>query len=260
MRASWPLPALLLAALLLGAAAPASGADSAAAAPPAARRQLTVAGAGTTSATAADGSVTPPSSDGRLLSWLGDAAARWRPAGAASDASVASARRGAQAAALLAAAPAPAPAPLAGPLLEPAAKRDRRGRSLVPDGTEAPAWRGRLDTYFGLRYFAPALYYNAACNDTAARCTAIDLPGQRYPYQAFLRDPTDPSAAAWPVLKASYPAGSWSPESAVPGGTLFYAFPYKSDALLDGPGIEPLSRAGAALEFEVYFQPDFDFV
>jgi hypothetical protein len=259
MRASWALPALLLAAALLGAAPPASGADSAAAAPPAARRQLTVAGAGTTSATGADGSVTPPRLGRRLLSWLGDAAARWRPATGADDV-IALPRRGAQAAALLAAAPARAPAPLAGPLLAPAAKRDRRERSLAPDGTEAPAWRGRLDTYFGLRYFAPALYYNAACNSSLALCTAVDVPGQRYPYMSFLRDPTDFSAAARPVLKTWYPQGSWSPESAVPGGTLFYAFPYKSDALLDGPGIEPLSRAGAGLEYEVYFPPDFDFV
>jgi hypothetical protein len=131
--------------------------------------------------------------------------------------------------------------------------------SLIVGGAEAPSWRGRLDTLLGLSYFAPAVYFNDPCTAGISLCTSPDLPGLSYPYMQYLLDPTVPAAQAVPVQKVWYPAGSWSPGSAVPGGTLFYAYPYKNDALVDAPGVNPFSRAGAGLEYEVYFPADFDF-
>ena len=45
----------------------------------------------------------------------------------------------------------------------------------------------------------------------------------------------------------------------MPGGTTFYAFPYKNDAVDEGRTVNSFSRHGAALEFSVFFDADFDF-
>ena len=51
--------------------------------------------------------------------------------------------------------------------------------------------------------------------------------------------------------------GSWSPGSPKPGGTLFFAYPYKANPTSTD---NPLSIQSATLEYEVYFPNDFDFV
>ena len=124
-------------------------------------------------------------------------------------------------------------------------------RTMVINGTPVPAWRGRLDTLFGLGYFAPALANNK-CNPIRQNCNA--LPGQTYPYTQFPIDPTNP-ASGKPVLQTWYPAGSWSPSSKVPGGALVYAYPYKNKAT---QAADPFSTVGATLEYEVFFPADFD--
>ena len=45
--------------------------------------------------------------------------------------------------------------------------------------------------------------------------------------------------------------------SPYPGGTLFYAYPYKLSPTEEGG---PISSVGAVLEYEVFFPEDFDFV
>lgn len=45
--------------------------------------------------------------------------------------------------------------------------------------------------------------------------------------------------------------GSVNPSSGKPGGTFFFAYPY-------GSGV-PVSTVGATLEYDVYFDPNFDF-
>lgn len=51
--------------------------------------------------------------------------------------------------------------------------------------------------------------------------------------------------------------GSWSANSDLPGGTLFYAYPFKADPRSTA---NPFSADSASLEYDVYFPPDFDFV
>lgn len=58
-----------------------------------------------------------------------------------------------------------------------------------------------------------------------------------------------PCPARLPRLRLQ---GSWSPSAAVPGGTLYYAYPF-------GQGV-PISNVAATLEYDVYFPPDFQFV
>jgi hypothetical protein len=122
--------------------------------------------------------------------------------------------------------------------------------SLIPIDTQ-PAWRGRLDTRYARTFMAPSIA-QMKCKD-GAECS---FQGREYPYEEYIADPTVPGSMQ-PVLKASYPKGSWSPASPKPGGTLFFAYPYRADPT----GTDnPFSRKSAALEFEVYFPQDFDFV
>lgn len=125
-------------------------------------------------------------------------------------------------------------------------------RSAFVNGQEIPAWRGRFDIIFGRDYFAPAIANNK-CRTTTQNCSMI--PGQSFPYEQYITDPTAPTNR--PVMKVSYPAGAWSTSSPQPGGTLFYAYPYKWDPV---SAQDPISIYGATLEYEVYFPADFDFV
>jgi hypothetical protein len=126
-------------------------------------------------------------------------------------------------------------------------------RSAFVYGNEVPAWRGRLDTTFGRDYFAPA-QANNKCKNTVQNCSMI--PGQSFPYEQYLVDPTDPNSGR-PIMKVSYPAGAWSTSAPQPGGTLFYSYPYKWDPI---SAQDPLSIFGATLEYEVYFPTGFDWV
>lgn len=117
--------------------------------------------------------------------------------------------------------------------------------------SEVPAWRGRLDTVHGRSYFSPSIYLNA-CNRSKQNCSA--LPGESYPYEKYEIDPT---GSGRPVMRVSFPAGHWSPGSQKPGGTLFYAYPYKTSPTSTA---NPFSRQTAYFEYEVYFPPDFEFV
>jgi len=125
-------------------------------------------------------------------------------------------------------------------------------RSAFVGGNEVPAWRGRFDTIFGRDYFAPAQATNK-CRDTRQNCSMI--PGQSYPYEQYIIDPTAPTGRL--VMKVSYPAGAWSTSARLPGGTLFYAYPYKWEP---GSAQDPFSMYGATLEYEVYFPAGFDWV
>lgn len=167
--------------------------------------------------------------------------------------------------ALLAAAAAPAFAGAATPLdpapadagLDPsghsrATLATATNRAAFFNGAAVPAWRGRLDTSFGRSYFAPAQVTNK-CKPLLQTCSLI--PGLTYPYEEYILDPTEPTGR--PVMKVSYPTGSWSTGDASPGGTLFYAYPYKWDPVASS---DPFSQAGATLEYEVYFPVGFDWV
>ena len=125
-------------------------------------------------------------------------------------------------------------------------------RSLVINGNAIPSWKGRFDLQYGLAYFTPSMVKNS-CAPKRQNCSQI--PGQSYPYEEYLQDPT--SNSGQPVLKISYPKGSWSPGSEVPGGVLFYTYPNKLDPKTKA---DPISTVGAVLEYEVYFPSDFDFV
>lgn len=125
-------------------------------------------------------------------------------------------------------------------------------RSAIFNGAEVPAWRGRFDTVYGRSYFVPSQLSNN-CKAATQNCSMI--PGTKYPYEQYILDPTAPTNR--PVLKVTYPAGSWSPQSPNPGGTLFYAFPYKWDP---NAAQDPLSTVGVTMEYEVYFPAGFDFV
>jgi hypothetical protein len=125
-------------------------------------------------------------------------------------------------------------------------------RSAFVNGNEVPAWRGRFDTIFGRDYFAPATANNK-CKSSTQNCSMI--PGQSFPYEQYLVDPTENTGR--PVLKVSYPAGAWSTSAPLPGGTLFYSYPYKWEPT---SAQDPFSIYGATLEYEVYFPTGFDFV
>ncbi|KAL4522807.1 hypothetical protein Ndes2526B_g00860 [Nannochloris sp. 'desiccata'] len=112
------------------------------------------------------------------------------------------------------------------------------------------AWRGRLDPTNGRSYFAASI----AVNKCSARQDCVSNLGS-YPYESYMVDPTGESNQ--PVLKIQYPKGSWSPGSVKPGGTLFFAYPYKA---IPTSGDNPLSKQSATFEYEVYFPNDFDFV
>ena len=122
---------------------------------------------------------------------------------------------------------------------------------IMYGNSEVPAWRGRLDTVYGRSYLAPAIFQNS-CRSSSQDCSMI--PNQTYPYEQYELDPT---GSGRPVMRISYPAGSWSPGSPRPGGTLFYAYPYKTSP---SSAADPFSRHSAYLEYEVYFPEDFDFV
>lgn len=115
-----------------------------------------------------------------------------------------------------------------------------------------PAWKGRFDLLYGLAYFTPSMVKNS-CAQKRQMCSSI--PGQSYPYEAYLEDPT--ASTGQPVMKVSYPAGSWSPGSQIPGGVLFYTYPTKLDPF---EKTDPLSSDGATLEYDVFLPENFEFV
>ena len=126
-------------------------------------------------------------------------------------------------------------------------------RAAFVNGLSVPAWRGRFDTIFGRSYFAPATVTNK-CDPRDQLCSGL-IAGQSFPYEQYILDPTTPTAR--PVMKVSYPTGAWSTSAAVPGGTLFYAYPYKWDAT---SAANPFSATGATLEYEVFLPSDFPYV
>lgn len=125
-------------------------------------------------------------------------------------------------------------------------------RAMFDQGSAVPAWKGRFDLFHGLAYFTPSMVKNS-CAQKRQMCSSI--PGQSYPYEAYLEDPTAPTGQ--PVMKVSYPAGSWSPGSQIPGGVLFYTYPTKLDPF---EKIDPLSSDGATLEYDVFIPENFEFV
>ena len=129
----------------------------------------------------------------------------------------------------------------------------KRRNILLADGRrveELPAWRARMNPKFGKSYLAPALTANI-CRKGKTCLTSLG----KYPYDRYMKDPTGSSQE--PVVKIGYPKGSWSPGSPKPGGLLFFAYPYKKNTLTKD---NPLSVQGATLEYDVYFDPNFDFV
>jgi hypothetical protein len=117
-----------------------------------------------------------------------------------------------------------------------------------------PAWYGRFDPIYKRTYMAPAISVNT-CKSEGRNCAAID--GLSYPYEEYIMDPTSTEIPANPVLKVHYPKGAWSAGADFPGGTLFYAYPFKYHPTLDKGNV--LSQVGAILEYEVYFPEDFPF-
>lgn len=80
------------------------------------------------------------------------------------------------------------------------------------------------------------------------------------PKQKAPSKPTDPPASQPPTRSSPTAAPnklSRTPGNAVPGGTLTFAYPFKPNTATTAG---PISRLGAALEYEVFFPPDFDFV
>lgn len=125
-------------------------------------------------------------------------------------------------------------------------------RAAFVNGQNVPAWRGRMDTVFGRSYFAPASV-TTKCNAATQNCSGL-IPGQSFPYEEYLLDPTTPTGR--PVMKVTYPAGAWSTSASVPGGTLFYSYPYKWEP---ASAADPFSGNGATMEYEVFFPSDFPF-
>ena len=117
-----------------------------------------------------------------------------------------------------------------------------------------PAWYGRFDPIYKRTYMAPAVAVNT-CKAGGRNCSAIE--GMSYPYEDYIMDPTSSTVPALPVMKVHYPKGAWSAGSNFPGGTLFYAYPFKYHPTLDKGN--QLSQVGATLEYEVYFAEDFPF-
>ena len=137
---------------------------------------------------------------------------------------------------------------------------DSMSRHLLQDaGTlsaslRPPAWYGRFDPVYKRTYIAPAVAQNT-CKAEGRNCSAID--GLSYPYEQYLMDPTDHAGSTTPVMKVHYPKGSWSAGSLFPGGTLFYAYPFKYHPTYDKEN--QLSKVSSTLEYEVYFPEDFPF-
>jgi hypothetical protein len=117
-----------------------------------------------------------------------------------------------------------------------------------------PSWYGRFDPIYKRTYIAPAVSVNT-CKATGRNCAAIE--GLSYPYEEYIMDPNTTTVPATPVMKVHYPKGSWSAGSEFPGGTLFYAYPFKYHPTLDKGN--QLSLVAATLEYEVYFPEDFPF-
>jgi hypothetical protein len=118
------------------------------------------------------------------------------------------------------------------------------------DAEDLVAWRGRMDPLNGRSYFAASIAVNKCDGDQECNTNL-----GTYPYEQYIVDPTGSSNQ--PVLKIQYPKGHWSPGSPKPGGTLFFAYPYKA---IPTSSDNPLSAQSATLEYEVYFPMDFDFV
>lgn len=124
-------------------------------------------------------------------------------------------------------------------------------------GTRPPAWNGRFDPVYGRSYFAPAITQNHCQASNPKHCNAIAAyPNLTYPYERYIMDPTNLTDSG-PVMQIWYPKGGWAASSEHPSGTLFYAFPFKSNP--NDPG-NPVSRDTATFEYEVYFPANFDFV
>eukprot|EP00887_Chlorella_sp_A99_P007963 scaffold12.g7963.t1 len=88
------------------------------------------------------------------------------------------------------------------------------------NASRAVCWRGRFDSKYGLSYFAPLI-------------VAMSAPT----YRTFVADATADARGSSPahqpaVMRVRLPAGTWSPGSERPGGTLFYAFPFGSGGKL----------------------------
>lgn len=120
-----------------------------------------------------------------------------------------------------------------------------------------PAWFGRFDPVYKRSYFAPAIAQNTCAGKPGHQCRAIPGLNLSYPYEEYILDPTVKSNPQ-PVMKVHFPAGSISAGSAKPGGTLFFAYPFKWHPTKDQQNA--FSHTNAYLEYEVYFPPDFDFV
>ncbi len=155
---------------------------------------------------------------------------------------------------------------VAGALLA-TARNDTSARVMLDGGRYVPMWRGRLDPIYGLSYFTPSLIVNKCSpkyvskRNSASRSLACWLAGspttnplthppthlthppplsfarrqscsliagETYPYSKVVTDPSSDNPNQ-PVLRVKYPAGSWSPGSAKPGGVLDYAFPTKTE-------------------------------
>lgn len=133
-----------------------------------------------------------------------------------------------------------------------ALKEKSGSRAMIEGAAFVPSWLGRLDTRYGMSYFTPS-YVKNSCAPSRQQCSLI--PGQSYPYEQYPTDPT--SGSGQPVMEVSFPAGSWSPGSAKPGGVLFYTYPTKTSP---SEKSYPLSQDGATLEYEVYFPLEFEWV
>jgi hypothetical protein len=133
-------------------------------------------------------------------------------------------------------------------------QQNSTSRVMLDGGRYVPMWHGRLDTKYGLSYFTPSLVQNSCSTKRGQQCSLI--PGRSYPYQEFVTDPFSGNPDQ-PILKVSYPAGSWSPSSEKPGGVLIYSFPTKTDPF---EKTYPASTEGATLEYEVFFPDNFEWV
>lgn len=126
-----------------------------------------------------------------------------------------------------------------------------------PIGTRPPAWYGRFDPIYKRAYFAPAIAQNTCVGKPGRQCREIPGLNLSYPYEEYIIDPTT-NVKPQPVMKVHFPAGSISAGAVRPGGTLFFAYPFKYHPTNDKENA--FSHTKAYLEYEVYFPPDFDWV
>lgn len=134
-------------------------------------------------------------------------------------------------------------------------RRNLQQEAIAAGNGRPPAWRSRFDPIYRRSYIAPAVAENSC--DSKQKCTGA-IVGMSYPYEEYIMDPTVTAGTQpQPVVRVWYPKGSWSPNSAFPGGALFYNYPFKTHPTKDTGN--PISATSAALEYQVYFPSDFDF-